>query len=71
MYELFQEMWQLKQDKSFVRNLGWTLMITLVLCLSLAEVQTSPSRSGKQARIAQFSQTVSAGIVVKTYQNNP
>ncbi|MGF1542224.1 MAG: hypothetical protein ACFCU5_17570 [Pleurocapsa sp.] len=70
MSEILQEMWQLKQNQSFVRNLGWTLVITLAFCLSLAEVQTSPSRLGKQARIAQFSQTVSAGVVVKIYQNN-
>jgi hypothetical protein len=71
MSEILQEMYQLMQNKGFVRNLGWTLIITLGFSLSLAEVQTSASRTGKQARIAEFSQTVSAGVVVKTYQNNP
>ena len=68
MYELIQEMWQLKEDKSFVRNLGCTLIITIACCLSLAEIQSHPSRLGKQARIDQFSNTVAAGIVIKTYQ---
>ena len=71
MYELIQEMWQLKQDKGFVRNLGGTLIITIAVCLSLAEVQISPSRLGKQARIDQFSNTVSAGVIIKTYQDYP
>ena len=69
MYELIQEMWQLKEDKSFVRNLGCTLILAIAFCLSLAEVQTSPSRLGKQARIDQFSNTISAGVVIKTYQD--
>ena len=69
MYELIQEMWQLKQDKGFVRNLGCTLIITIALCFSLAEVQTSSSRLGKQVRIDQFFNTISAGVVITTYQN--
>ena len=71
MYELIQEMWQLKEDRSFVRNLGCTLIIAIAFCLSLAEVQTNPSRLGKQARISAFSNTVSVGVVIKTYQNYP
>ena len=71
MYELIEEMWKLKADKTFVRNLGYTLIIAIAFCLSLAEVQASPSRLGKQARFDQFSNTVSAGVVIKTYQNYP
>jgi hypothetical protein len=68
LHELIQELLKLKQDNIFVTNLCSTLISVIILSLSLEYIQDSPSRVGNQGRITQFSQTVSAGMVIKTYQ---
>ncbi len=68
LHELIQELIKLKQDNVFVNNLFSTLIIVTILCLSIEYLMTTPSRLGKQEKISQFSNTVSAGMVIKTYQ---
>ncbi len=68
LHELIQEFLKLKQDNTFVTNLVSTLTIVTVLCCSLQYVHSRPNRLGKQEKIAQFSQTVSAGMVIKICQ---
>lgn len=68
MSELLQEILKLKQDSTFVRNLTVTTTVALVFFLSLAETYHSPTRVAKQVKLNQFSHTVSAGMVIKTYK---
>ncbi len=68
LHELIRELLKLKQDNTFITNLCSTLIIVIILTLSLEYLHNSPTRLGKQSRITQFSQTVSAGIVIKTYK---
>ncbi|MGF1542223.1 MAG: hypothetical protein ACFCU5_17565 [Pleurocapsa sp.] len=68
LHELIQELLKLKHDNTFITNLCSTLIIVTILTLGSEYLHNSPSRLGNQGRITQFSQTVSAGMVIKTYK---
>ena len=68
LHELIQELTQLRHNNTFIANLSSTLIISTVLCLSIEYMSNTPTRLGKQEKIAQFSNTVSAGMVIKTYK---
>lgn len=66
--DLAQELVKLKQDHTFITNLCSSLVIVTCLFLSSEYVNSSPNTLGKREKISQFSNTVSAGMVIKTYQ---
>jgi hypothetical protein len=66
--ELWQEILKLNEDTLFTRNLAITTMTAIIITLGLAEVYSHPARIGQQQRISQFSDTVSVGMVIRTYQ---
>ena len=68
IHELIQEVIKLKKDNIFVNNLLSTLITVIILCLSIEYNTSTPNRLGKQEKIAQFSNCVAAGIVIKTYK---
>ncbi|GAB4546240.1 MAG: hypothetical protein Tsb0014_40680 [Pleurocapsa sp.] len=68
MNQLLQEMIQLKQDTAFVRNLTVTTLVAIACSLSLAEIKQHPTRLARQEKLSQFSHTVSAGMVIRTYE---
>ena len=63
---LWQEILKLKQDRIFTSNFCTVVVLTLIFCCSLADIQNNPLRVGKQKQIAQFSHKASAGMVIKT-----
>lgn len=69
MYQLLEEIIQLKQDRAFIRNLAILIFVAVACGTSLAEVKQHPTRLAKQAKISQFSHTVSAGMVIRTYES--
>lgn len=71
IYELLQEISKLKQDSAFVRNLFRTNLIAIACCLSIGSVYNSPRRSSELEKIEQFSNKISAGMVIRTYQIFP
>lgn len=68
IYELLQEIFRLKQDSAFVRNLVATNLFAIVCCLLMANVYNNPKRSSELENIEQFSNKISAGMVIRTYQ---
>lgn len=63
---LWQEISKLKQDRIFTSNLCHLIILTLIFCCSLADLQSNSLRIGKQKQIAKFSYKASAGMVIKT-----
>lgn len=68
MNPILKEMIQLKQDHAFVRNLAITTFVAIACSLSLGEIQQHPTRLARQEKLSQFSHTVSAGMVIRTYE---
>jgi hypothetical protein len=67
--QLWQEIINLKQDTCFIRNLSITTTIAIAVTLGLGEAFNHPARLDQQQRIDEFSNVVSAGMIVRTYQS--
>ncbi|HHP7230098.1 MAG TPA: hypothetical protein ACFCUY_04485 [Xenococcaceae cyanobacterium] len=66
--EIWQEMIALKQNQIFRRNLIIVGISAIALPLTLITEYRHPGRLAQQERIAEFSNLVSVGMVIRTYE---
>ncbi len=66
--ELRTELWKLKQDTLFMRNLSITTITAIALTVVLTEVHHQPARASQQEKLVEWSSMISVGMVVKAHQ---
>ncbi len=66
--ELRTELWKLKQDTLFMRNLSITTITAIALTVVLTEVHRQPARASQQEKLVEWSSMISVGMVVKAHQ---
>lgn len=69
LHILLEEICKLRRDRTFTRNLILTTIFAIAYSLTLAQINRLPMRIGKKEKIADFSHTVSAGLVIRVCES--